>query len=113
MFKGLGLSLKQQEVAAFVLSARAVNECEEVAKGRLLVAYGVYRSIADHHGATIDQEAERYETLLLDRERRALEKEATDYAGLSVEQRQKLESAPELQRPFDFVGTLDKLRSTR
>ena len=111
VFQGLGLSPRQQEVAAFVLSARAAHVCEEDAKGRLAVALGVYRSVASHHGVTLPPDAERYAALLFDRERSALEREATEYASLTPEQRSKLEALPELQRPFDFVGTLDQLRS--
>ncbi|QPC31375.1 hypothetical protein IS481_16900 [Caldimonas thermodepolymerans] len=111
VFNRMGLSQKQQEVAAFVLSVRAVSACEAPAKGQLMVAYGVYRDVAQRAGVSVDPKSERYVAQLLERERMALEREVSDYANLSEELRQKLESIPELQQPFDFVSLLDRLRS--
>ncbi|RDH99657.1 hypothetical protein DES46_105139 [Caldimonas thermodepolymerans] len=76
-----------------------------------MVAYGVYRDVAQRAGVSVDPKSERYVAQLLERERMALEREVSDYANLSEELRQKLESIPELQQPFDFVSLLDRLRS--
>ena len=113
LFEGMALSREQQESAVFVLSERAVAACEEDAKGRLLLALGVYRNAAAHYDKPLDPQVPYYEGLLFDQQWKVLEKEAIDYASVSEEHRKRLEGLPELMAPFDFVGTLEKLRAGR
>ena len=111
-FRGLGLAPRQAEVAAFVLSQRAVDVCEQDAKGRLLIALGSYRAIAQRYKKQVDPQVNYYESLTFDQHWKLLEKEI-EYAALSEDQRAQLERLPELKQPFDFVDLLERLRAVR
>ena len=113
LFRGLDLSQRQIEVAAYVLSERAMNACEAPAKGQFALAISAYQHVARHYGQVLPADVARADEQLMAQRWRLLEKEIGEYTSLSDTQRLRLESHVQLRTPFDFTGLLDQLRDGR
>lgn len=109
-FDGLGLSAKQTEVAAYVMSERAMGACESDKRNNFAFEVGVYRAAMTQYGFQFPESLSEDEQALYSQLWRKLEKEAGEYATLSNDQRAVLENHPALQTPFDFAEFLSRLR---
>ena len=112
VFKSVDLTEMEFKIALFVLHNRAEDACDEDLRGKFLIALGIYKTTAKHYGKAAKLALPYSEDLLFGHYWRRLESEAR-YLEIKKDQREMLESIPQLQQPFHLFETLSKLLDDR
>jgi len=107
LFESIDLTKQELKIALFVLSNKAEDACDESATGKFLIALSIYKTTAKHYGKAAELALPYSEDLLFGHYWGQLEAEAK-YLNISKDQREILESIPELQQPFHPFKTLSK-----
>lgn len=108
VFKSVNLTKMELKIALFVLHNRAEDACDEVLRGKFVIAASIYRTTATHYQKKATSALPYSEDMLFGHYWQRVESEA-QYLVISNRQREILESIPQLQKPFHLFQTLSKL----
>jgi hypothetical protein len=108
LFKSIKLSKKEMEIALSVFNNKAEQNCEKSARGKFVIATGIYRTTATHYNQPAKAVQPYSEELMFGNYWGKLEVESK-YMQLDKKQQKLLAKIPELKKPFQLFETLEKL----